>query len=78
MGRIEAREVRKWLKGQELGARRIERERRAWLLNLDAEEALRLYLDLLASGPAGKDPERPSPLLLAMRRALARLGRGGT
>jgi len=57
MGRIEAREVRKWLKGQELGARRIERERRAWLLNLDAEEALRLYLDLLASGPAGKDAE---------------------
>ncbi|MBC7105691.1 MAG: hypothetical protein H5T97_07115 [Firmicutes bacterium] len=78
MGRVNPREVRKWLKGQELAARRIERERRAWLANLDAETALRLYLDLLASEPAGKDPERPSSLLLAMRRALARRGRGGT
>jgi len=78
MGRIEAREVRKWLKGQELGARRIERERRAWLANLDAEEALRLYLDLVASAPAATESREPSPLLLAMREALARRGRDGT
>lgn len=75
---VDPREVRQWLKGQELAARRMERERRAWLANLDPETALQLYLDLVASAPAAGESRGPSPLLLAMRRALARLGRGGT
>jgi hypothetical protein len=78
MERVDPREVRKWLKGQELAARRIERERRAWLADLDGETALRLYLDLVASAPAAGESRGPSPLLLAMREAVARRGRGRT
>ncbi|MCS6935953.1 MAG: hypothetical protein NZ610_04825 [Candidatus Bipolaricaulota bacterium] len=62
--------VTRWLEDQQAAAQRIEEERVHFLLNLSPEQALTLYLTL----PYPKDTHRmqPSPVLLAMRRALAR------
>ncbi|MEW6046178.1 MAG: hypothetical protein AB1609_06820 [Bacillota bacterium] len=51
----------------------IEVERRRWLRHLDEATALRTYLALVALPSAGRPRSEPSPLLVAMRDAAARL-----
>ncbi|MBI4507016.1 MAG: hypothetical protein HY691_15910 [Chloroflexi bacterium] len=73
---LDPAEVRRWLRGQRVAARRIERERRAALAKLTSEEALRIYLSLHASAEsAARAPAEPSPVLWRMRQMLAELAR---
>jgi hypothetical protein len=69
---LDARAVRGWLAGQRAAEERIRSERTRFLTSLTPERGLSLYLSLAGSAPPRPDPG-PSPLLLAMRRALARL-----
>ncbi len=73
MGRVlDEQAVRRWISDQRAAQERIRSERTIFLLGLTAEEALRVHRSLRDSAPQPKS-ERPSPVLLAMRRALARL-----
>lgn len=60
--------VKRWLKDQQAAAQKIEEERICFLFGLDAEQALALYLSLQYP----PHEAQLSPLLLAMRRMLAR------
>jgi len=73
---LDGQAVRDWLAGQRAAAERIAAERVRSLLTLTAERSLQTYLELWSSG-AERLPS-PSPLLLAMRRALARLAEPGS
>ena len=69
---LDKEKVRAWLRGQDAAARQIRSERTAFLLSLTPEQALKIYLGLKEVSTSGH-PERPSPLTLAMRQAIARL-----
>lgn len=64
--------VKEWLSGQRIAAARIEAERVSFLLSLTPDHALQIYLDL-SQYQREEPPKVPSPVLLAMRRALSRL-----
>ena len=61
-----------WLSGQRAATERIEVERAASLASLPPKRSLQIYLELW-SLCGGKCSKTPSPLLLAMRRALSRM-----
>ena len=69
---LDKQAVRQWLSGQRAATERIEVERAASLASLPPKRSLQIYLELW-SLCGGKCSETPSPLLLAMRRALSRL-----
>lgn len=75
---LQADMVRQWLAGQSAAQAIIAEERRRWLAHLRPDEALALYLSLsLLSIPGTTWPDRePSPMLMAMRQALARKAEG--
>lgn len=69
---LDRQAVREWLSGQRASNKVIQEERAKFLLSLAPGHALEIYLGLAAAGrrePSG----RPSPVLLSMRRAVARL-----
>ncbi len=69
---VPADAFRQWLAGQRMADKVVEEERHRWLAQLDQETALRLYLELV-SLPGARPRERtPSPVLAAMRQAIAR------
>jgi len=72
-GRLDPASVRRWLEGQQAAQEVIEAERYRRLRELDEATALRIYLELRRLPTSGRAPEQPSPLLLAMRQAVARL-----
>ncbi len=51
----------------------IERERQQRLRQLDEASALRIYLALKRLPTPGRPPGQPSPVLMAMRQAVARM-----
>lgn len=63
-------QVRQWLAGQQAAQAVIERERRIWLRSLDSKASLEIYLGLKRC--SRQTDEGPSPVLWAMRQALAR------
>lgn len=66
-------EVKRWLRGQRRGAKKVDEERSHFLLHLTPEESLRIYLSLLpGKARDGGNLTNPSPVLLAMRQALRR------
>ena len=67
---LDPQKVRQWLKGQAKAQRIIERERRVYLSQLGTAEALQLYQGLLHSREHPSS-DRPSVLLMAMRKAAA-------
>ncbi len=67
---LDEQAVRRWISDQRAAQERIQGERVRFLLDLTPEKALAVYLSLWASATPVKH-ERPSPLLMAMRRALA-------
>ncbi|MFQ6117003.1 MAG: hypothetical protein ACE5LQ_01915 [Candidatus Bipolaricaulia bacterium] len=69
---LDGQAVRDWLAGQRAAAERIAAERVRFLLALTPERSLQTYLKLW-NLRAGERSQSPSPLLLAMRRALAHL-----
>ncbi|MGC8897546.1 MAG: hypothetical protein ACP5ON_04795 [Bacteroidota bacterium] len=68
--------VKDWLSGQKATADRIALDRARYLLHLTAEAALRTYLELHREFGKDLNSLSPSPLLMAMRRALARIAKG--
>lgn len=68
---LNAAAVRRWLADQQAAHSYIERERIRRLLALTPQEAQRIYLALSEEWLSYTDRMEPSPLLLAMRRALA-------
>ena len=64
--------VQQWLRDQQAANKQIARERVRRLLELDTEEAQRIYLTLYQSCLSRTDRQAPSFLLIAMRQALAR------
>jgi hypothetical protein len=69
---LDRQAVREWLSGQRASGRVIREERVKFLLSLTPDRSLEIYLALAAAGQ--REPrERPSAVLLAMRRAVARL-----
>uniref|UniRef100_A0A7C2EIW2 Uncharacterized protein n=1 Tax=Ammonifex degensii TaxID=42838 RepID=A0A7C2EIW2_9THEO len=70
---LQPQDVRHWAEGQERAEKIIAEERRCWLLQLDQETALRIYLGLASWPGARPDQNQPSPVLLAMRQAVSRL-----
>lgn len=62
--------VERWLSDQQAAQACIARERVAALVALTSEESLNLYLQLYEAF-VQRGPTTPSPLLWAMRRALA-------
>ncbi len=76
MGRaLDRAAVQRWLRGQRAAARVTEGERVRFLLALTPEESLAVYLSLRRVRPRSGD-SGPSPLLTAVRRALAKAGGG--
>lgn len=69
---LDRQAVQAWLSGQRAAAGRIQAERTSFLLSLTPERSLEVYLELWRFS-AGDPPKAPSPVLLAMRRALSRL-----
>ena len=67
--KLDTKEVREWLSGQRAAAERVRAEHVSFLLSLTQERSLELYLDLASQSSRRKTP---SPLLVAMRQALAR------
>ncbi len=67
---LDPQKVRQWLRGQAKAQRIIERERRAYLSQLGMAEALQLYQELLRIREHPSS-DRPSALLMAMRKAAA-------
>ncbi|MDD3493283.1 MAG: hypothetical protein PHZ19_07320 [Candidatus Thermoplasmatota archaeon] len=65
--------MREWLSGQRASAKVIQEERVKFLVSLTPDRALEIYLGLATAGQ-GEPSQRPSPVLLSMRRAVARLG----
>jgi hypothetical protein len=66
-------EVKRWLRGQRMGAKKVEEERIHFLLHLTPEESLRIFLSLLpGTARDGRNLTKPSPILWAMRQALRR------
>jgi len=63
--------VQEWLSDQRAAASRIETERVYFLLTLTPERALDLYINYYRL-PEAKQNKSVSPLLMAMRRALAK------
>jgi len=74
---LDGQVVRDWLAGQRAAAERIAAERVRFLLALTPERSLQTYLELW-NLRAGEQLRPLSPLLLAMRRALARLAELGS
>jgi len=74
---LDGQAVRDWLAGQRAAAERIAAERVRFLLALTPKRSLQTYLELW-NLRAGEQLRSPSPLLLAMRRALARLAELGS
>ncbi|MGQ9512890.1 hypothetical protein [Thermodesulfitimonas sp.] len=70
---MQPHDVRRWAEGQQRAEKIIAEERRRWLLQLDQETALRIYLGLASWPVAWPDQDQPSPVLLAMRQAVSRL-----
>ncbi|RMF93130.1 MAG: hypothetical protein D6736_02250 [Nitrospinota bacterium] len=64
--------VARWLVDQQALAERIQAERVAFLLSLTPERSLRIYLGLQDFTSYRRDV--PSPVLVAMRQALCRIG----
>ncbi|HRR25899.1 MAG TPA: hypothetical protein P5300_04300 [Acidobacteriota bacterium] len=70
---LDRQAVREWLSGQRASDRVIQEERVKFLVSLAPGRALEIYLGLAAAGR--REPSwRPSPVLLSMRRAVARWG----
>lgn len=65
--------VRAWVRGQEAAQSIIEEERRQRLRDLDPEASLRLYMALLSFPSPRRRWTEPSPVLMAMRKAVERL-----
>lgn len=70
---MQPQDIRRWAEGQRLAEKVIEGERRRFLVELDRESALRIYLGLASWPVAWPDQDQPSPVLLAMRQAVFRL-----
>ena len=70
---MQPQDVRRWAEGQQRGEKIITEERRCWLVQLDQESALRIYLGLACWPVAWPDHDQPSPVLSAMRQAVSRL-----
>ena len=68
-------QVKKWLQGQRVAMRWIERERSRFLLRLTPEQSARIYLSLDGSITDGRSRSRPSPVLWDMRKVLERYSR---
>jgi len=76
--RLNEAAVKRWQRDQRAALQKVEEERVRFLLDLTSEEAFRLYLAMPLSDE--RATAEPSPLLWAMRQALARRGelkRGG-
>ena len=72
---LDRQAVRQWLSGQRAAAERIGAEDASFLVALSPQRSLQIYLELWnLSGE--KCSRAPSPLLLAVRRALSRLEEG--
>ena len=69
---LDKQAVLDWLSGQRAATERIEVERAASLASLPPKRSLQIYLELW-SLCEGKCSKTPSPLLLAVRRALSRM-----
>lgn len=69
---INTKKFKKWLLGQRMTEKVIERERFELLSNLTPKEALGIYTELVNTSPKSTDITQPSYLLMAMRKVLAR------
>jgi len=67
------RVVKEWLSGQKAAADRNALDRARYLLHLTTEVALKTYLELQREFNSDLSWLSPSPLLVAMRRALIRM-----
>ncbi len=72
MAPLDEAAVQRWLQDQQAAHSSIERERIRRLLALTPQEAQRIYLSLSEGWLSYTDRMEPSPLLMAMRRVLAR------
>lgn len=69
--KLDRHAVQAWLRGQQRAQAHMARERTLRLLQLSTRQALQVYLDLCTS--SSRQPRlQPSPVLWAMRRAVAR------
>lgn len=68
---LDKQAVKDWLAGQRAAAKRVKTERVRFLLTLTPKLSLQIYLDLW-NQVARVQHASPSPLLVAMRRVLAR------
>ncbi len=69
---LNKREVRAWLAGQNAATARTKSERTSFLISLTPERSLQIYL-ALKTVHTQEQRQTPSPLLWAMRQAVARL-----
>lgn len=76
-GVLQAEAVRRWLAGQQAAQAVIQEERRRWLVSLDKDAALQLYLKMTAFPATPRNQAEPSPVLAAMREATKRLAERG-
>lgn len=72
-GTLDPDAVRAWVRGQEAVQSVIEEQRRQRLRTLNAEASLLLYMALLGFPSPGRPRTEPSPVLMAMRKAVERL-----
>jgi len=68
----EIEKARQYLRARREAAARVRAEKLKWLLSLSPEESWRIYV-MLVQARSGPVPSSPSPLLWAMRRAVAKL-----
>ncbi len=68
---LDKQAVKDWVSDQQAAAVRIDDERVRFLLTLTPERSLQIYLDLWDQGERVQTAW-PSPLLMAIRQALAR------
>lgn len=73
LGTLDPDAVRAWVRGQEAAQSVIDQERRQRLQGLDPEASLLLYMALLGFPSPGRPRAEPSPVLMAMRKAIERL-----
>ncbi|MBI4729187.1 MAG: hypothetical protein HY775_06740 [Acidobacteria bacterium] len=69
-----AEAFRRWLAGHRAAQEIMEGERRRWLRAISQPEATGLYLARVSMPGGGRKEAGHSPVLVAMRRALARHG----
>lgn len=74
---MDAELVKRWLAGQQAAQAVIDEERRRWLITLDKDAALQLYLSMVAFPGTPRNEAKPSPVLTAMREATKRLAERG-